>query len=194
MNKTDDTQDTEDGLVLSSLWDGEASDADAALALSAYGRDAEARDRWRTYAIVGAALRNDVAVHVNEERLARVMHAVQQQPLVPDAAAKLEVRPPVAANDAVWRWKMVAGVAGATAIGALSWGMLRDNANMPGEQRQWAGGSTPSVVASTPSGAMLRNPDVEALLAEHRLYGGMSAVQVSSGFLRNATYELPSKR
>jgi sigma-E factor negative regulatory protein RseA len=40
----------------------------------------------------------------------------------------------------------------------------------------------------------LRQPELEALLAEHRQYGGLSAVQVSSGFLRNATYELPAKR
>lgn len=194
MNTADDTQDTEEGLVLSSLWDGEASDADAAAALSTYGRDAEARDRWRMYAMVGDALRSDVAVRSNDEWLGRVMQAVQQQPLEQDRAAKLQAKPQVAANDAVWRWKLVAGVAGATAIGALSWGMLRDNASLQGGAPQWAGSNTPAVIASTPSGTMLRNPDVEALLAEHRLYGGISAVQVSSGFLRNATYELPPKR
>ena len=30
---------------------------------------------------------------------------------------------------------------------------------------------------------------LEALLAEHRQHGGMSALQMPSGFIRNATYE-----
>jgi sigma-E factor negative regulatory protein RseA len=41
---------------------------------------------------------------------------------------------------------------------------------------------------------MIRNPELEALLAAHRQHGGVSVIQVSSGFLRNATYEVPADR
>ena len=194
MNKAVDTPDTEARLVLSSLWDGEASEADTVEALSVYGRDAVVRERWEVYALVGDALRNDAIVRSNGDWLDRVMHEVQQQPLVQNTAIKAQARSLVAANDPVWRWKRIAGVACVTAIGALSWGMLRESSILEAGQPRWAVANPPSVVAATTSGTMLRNPDVEALLAEHRLYGGISAVQVSSGFLRNATYEVPAKR
>jgi sigma-E factor negative regulatory protein RseA len=41
-----------------------------------------------------------------------------------------------------------------------------------------------SVMPST----MLRDPQLDALLAAHRQFGGTSALQMPSGFLRNATY------
>jgi sigma-E factor negative regulatory protein RseA len=45
----------------------------------------------------------------------------------------------------------------------------------------------------TPQGVMLRNPELEALMAAHRQYGGMTALQMPAGFLRTATFD-PSVR
>jgi len=36
---------------------------------------------------------------------------------------------------------------------------------------------------------MLRDPRLDALLAAHRQFGGTSALQMPSGFLRNATFD-----
>jgi sigma-E factor negative regulatory protein RseA len=41
---------------------------------------------------------------------------------------------------------------------------------------------------------MLRDPHLDALMAAHRQFGGPSALQNSSGFLRNATFDMPLSR
>jgi len=56
-----------------------------------------------------------------------------------------------------------------------------------------------ALLAATPSGVakahgelqpvMLRDPRLDALLAAHRQFGGTSALQMPSGFLRNATFD-----
>jgi sigma-E factor negative regulatory protein RseA len=48
---------------------------------------------------------------------------------------------------------------------------------------------TTAVVVNTPQGAVIRDTQLEALMAEHRQHGGMSALQMPAGFLRNATYD-----
>ena len=40
---------------------------------------------------------------------------------------------------------------------------------------------------------MLRDPRLDELLAAHRQFGGASALPTSAGFLRNATFEQPSR-
>jgi sigma-E factor negative regulatory protein RseA len=45
-----------------------------------------------------------------------------------------------------------------------------------------------AVVVNTPQGAVIRDAQLETLMAEHRQHGGMSALQMPAGFLRNATY------
>ena len=113
------------------------------------------------------------------------------------------VRAP-AANDPVMRWKLVAGVASLAAVMAVSWGALR---SVPGAAPVATGvvlaSNTPAVPASigdlseqaaapvvvnTAQGTLIRDARLEQLLAEHRQYGGMSALQMPAGFLRNATY------
>lgn len=47
----------------------------------------------------------------------------------------------------------------------------------------------PSVAVNTGQGVLIRDAQLEALLAEHRQHGGMSALQTPSGFIRNATYD-----
>ncbi|HOF51200.1 MAG TPA: anti-anti-sigma factor, partial [Rhodoferax sp.] len=40
---------------------------------------------------------------------------------------------------------------------------------------------------------MLRDPELDALMAAHQQLGGHSALQMPSGFLRNATFERPAR-
>ena len=51
-----------------------------------------------------------------------------------------------------------------------------------------------AVVVNTSQGPVLRDPRLEQLLAEHRQYGGMSALQMPAGFLRDATHQADSQR
>ena len=40
---------------------------------------------------------------------------------------------------------------------------------------------------------MIRDPQLDELLAAHRQLGGASALQMPAGFLRNATFEGPTR-
>jgi len=67
-------------------------------------------------------------------------------------------------------------MAPATALGDLSTPQLKASA----DKRELAM-STPPI--------MIRDPQLDAFLAAHRQFGGTSALQMPTGFLRNATFE-----
>jgi sigma-E factor negative regulatory protein RseA len=50
-------------------------------------------------------------------------------------------------------------------------------------------GTSALTMSSDEPQVMIRDPHLDALLAAHRQFGGASALQMPSGFLRNATYE-----
>jgi sigma-E factor negative regulatory protein RseA len=113
-----------------------------------------------------------------------------------------------AANQPVFRWKLVAGLASLAAAAAIGWNWI-GNAGAPAgarlaQQQQGAvvAASEPSPRAAAPnrvvvgSGSaapqvMLRDARLDELLAAHQQAGGAS--QMPSGFLRNATFESPSR-
>jgi sigma-E factor negative regulatory protein RseA len=52
-----------------------------------------------------------------------------------------------------------------------------------------------AIIASAVPNAqrMIRDPELDALLVAHGAMGGNSALQLPSGFLRNATFERPAR-
>lgn len=107
------------------------------------------------------------------------------------------------ANDALFRWKLVAGLASLTAVFAVSWSVIGGALDAPAAGPQLAAASVPAasaepdapaVLVQTTQGQVLRDPRLEQLLAEHRQFGGMSALQAPAGFLRNATYDSSPQR
>ena len=111
------------------------------------------------------------------------------------------VRPPEAANAAVYRWRMVAGLATVAAVSVLGWALLRGVPDDTGSAlasaapasatvRAGDGPASPSVAPEqAPPLVMIRDPNLDALLAAHKQFGGTSALQAPAGFLRNATFE-----
>ncbi|RYX97664.1 MAG: anti-sigma factor [Comamonadaceae bacterium] len=117
-------------------------------------------------------------------------------PPAPGMAVPVQSRP--AAND--FRWKMVAGFASVAAVAAIAWtvtGMssvpagpqlaLQSPPQTQPQQRQLAGEE--QILVASPQGTMVRDARLEEMLAAHKQFGGTSALQVPSGFLRNATFE-----
>ena len=125
-----------------------------------------------------------------------------------------------AANAPVFRWKLVAGFASFAAVTAVAWMSLsgaglggtggngaqlaslsqpRQAADMPA--RGWVATSSSGPVAEggsdvaavNGSAVMIRDPHLDALLGAHKQFGGTSALQGPSGFLRNATFETPGR-
>jgi sigma-E factor negative regulatory protein RseA len=177
---------------LSALHDGQLDAARAALLVRASLQDENLMLQWRSMSAISHVLHAQVALPETAQ-------------LSPTAA---EVAPGIvpttrqeAANDGTFRWKMVAGIAGFAAVGSLVWGLL-GAAGSPGLQQgaALAGRSNnetsnaavtlvnaPSLQNASQEQVMIRNPHLDELLAAHKQFGGISALQQPAGSLRSVS-------
>lgn len=199
---------------LSALADGQLQGAELADALD-YAAQDEAMATWQLYHLVGDVLRSsELAKPVDTDFMSRLRTELAKEPLpvraqeavqvavvAPDAAA--------AANASVFRWKMAAGFASLAAVAAIGWSSLSSLQGGPGQTpagSQLAQSSERSVGAPFAPAApvvavadadgqqvMIRDPRLDELLAAHKQFGSTSALQMPAGFLRNATFETPSR-
>ncbi|TSE36994.1 hypothetical protein Tfont_01396 [Tepidimonas fonticaldi] len=188
---------------LSALFDGECGPSQVQTALD--GADAGAdRAAWDAYRCIGDALRaraGSAEGGADPAFVRAVMARVAAEPAPPRSEAPPVVADPlpVAANDAVFRWKMVAGVAALAAVVAVAWqvgavpGAVETAPRMAqAEPPQTVTVSLPSAPAPV-AGVVVRDPQLEELMAAHRQWGGASALQTSAGFLRAASYDVPAR-
>jgi sigma-E factor negative regulatory protein RseA len=196
--------------LMSALADGQLGGEDFAAALQACQHDESAFASWAAYHVIGEVLRSPEPVapvadlaflgRLNQ-RLSREPHEpllrVSHQPVALDSAAQARGKTGAnvvyhrgaASNDSMLPWKWVAGFASLAAISAIAWnasGLL-----MPDAAPQLAQGPAQQVLVASPQGPIVRDARLEELLAAHKQLGGASALQVPSGFLRNATFETP---
>lgn len=221
--------------LLSQLADGQC-DADlAGRAVSHCLADGELRRTWVEWHLIGDVMREGAPAASGWQRsgtAAAVMARLASEP-VPQAAVRLVTRDqpdlpqaparPIdvttgrsAANDAVFRWRLVAGVTSLLAVGSLAFALWGQGSRAPGAELA-QGAPAPAlpyavVVAPAPAGAsvaagtpaapagseivvasaqgqVIRDARLEELLAAHRQMGAPNAWQVPSGFLRNATFD-----
>ena len=194
-----DTMDKQE--LISALADGQLRDADLARGIVAAAASPEGRASWTTYQVIGEVLRTGsapLAVSAPDAFLDRLRQSLQQEPALVPAVPAIPVAAPIvvrhdtqpAANDG--RWKLVAGVASVAAVAAVGWSMW--GAAAPGSQPQLAVAPAAVIpVATQRAPAMIRDPRLDQLLQAHRQLGGATALQTSSGFLRNATFEGPAR-
>lgn len=199
---------------LSALVDGELdATAEAALWRDGEGGGDVVCATWARYQLIGDALRGAAPQAADGARVAAIMQRVRQERAAP---APVHLSAPVvlapghtiavteAANDAVFRWKMLAGFASLAAVVAVAWNMAGTGdmggtagpqlAQLPAQTAPVAAASaTPEapVLVAGEQGPVLRDPRLEELMAAHRQAGGMSALQMPAGFLRNAAFDLP---
>lgn len=195
--------------ALSALLDGEGHADDLSILLAAGAEEmAELRAGGQAYDMIGDVLRGR-AVHAlagGEAFAATVMaqlHDETETPALPQPVVlQTVVDQPLAVNDAVFRWKLVAGLASLAAVAAVTWsvGMGGRDGAVAGPQMASASpapgpvAAVQPVVVQTAQGQVLRDARLEQLLSEHRQFGGMSALQAPAGFLRNATYDASPQR
>ncbi|AVO43033.1 sigma-E factor negative regulatory protein [Simplicispira suum] len=194
--------------LLSALADGELEGEELAQALALCTQDAS-RASWHTYHLIGDVLRSpELARASDSERLLlRLRTELAQSPAQSTTASSdipISAEPVVrvpgssAANDSIWRWKLVAGFASMAAVAAIGWNSL---SVLRGEQPQAAqlaaaappAASAPTELAQAGAPVMIRDPRLDELLAAHKQFGGASALQMPAGFLRNATFEAPER-
>lgn len=194
--------------ALSALADGEIDPRELDGLLEACDEQTDVRLTWHSYQVIGDVLRGSApaaAVESPQTFLAGIQSRLQAEPVLSLPVSTLpQVRAP-AANEAVFRWKMVAGVASLAAVMAVSWSVLSGAPSSAGGAAgpQMALMQSPPVAAetapgtvlvSTDRGTLIRDARLEELLAEHRQFGGMSALQMPAGFLRDATHDVAPKR
>lgn len=195
----DDTMDSRNEDI-SALADGRLHGEAFAAAVQAVCADRQAMATWHAYHVIGDVLRSGEAAYAAPAApfLARLSERLAQEdcprPGAGDGVRPIEMRP--AANDGVFRWKLVAGVASVAAVAAVGWSVVAPGFATGGAQL--ASASAPdsrpaTVLAATGQGVMIRDPRLDELMAAHRQFGGASALQMPAGFLRNATFEGPAR-
>jgi sigma-E factor negative regulatory protein RseA len=189
---------------LSAMVDGEFDPVEMVQALGAVAGDANNVRQWHAYHVVGDVLRSAelAAVGRDLEFLRKFEQQLAQEPVYPrpQSTALQATLDGVArnhsANAGSLRWKLVAGVACSALVMVVSMGQWQQPESQPGVQLSSAPSTKPAAIAPPlPTEAvtpvMIRDPELDRLLAAHQQLGGHSALQRSSGFLRNATFEVP---
>ncbi|MDQ3060181.1 MAG: sigma-E factor negative regulatory protein [Pseudomonadota bacterium] len=194
---------------LSALVDDELGQEEMAALLDAWQQDESAPGCWHAYHLIGETLRSQgqalpgaaldgelafvtrLGQRLAQEAAARPL-AGELAPSAPrqPAAARVPHRG-AASNDSNFRWKLVAGAASLAAVSAIAWnasGLLA-----PASAPELARSSLPpaQILVASPQGTMVRDARLEELLAAHKQFGATSALQEPSGFLRNATFDMP---
>ena len=207
---------------ISALADGQLRGEAFARTLDALEQKADARATWHAYHLIGDVMRSaelgdaradaqfvsTLRTRLAQERPYGPPQALVQAPdainLVASHAGNTPANgqfsskdaansTPQAANDSYW--KLLAGLASLAAVVAVVWGLAGGLDTAPGGQL--AGANNPAnpnvIVVSTPSGDVLRDARLVEMMAAHKQFGGTSALQMPSGFLRNATFD-PAQR
>ena len=199
---------------LSALADGQLSKDEEELTLDWLAQDEEAQLSWNTYHLLGEVMRSGVASCPDRcaafmQRMNVALAKESIQPLQMDAIKKEAIQARsqgskaensiknTAANDAFIHWRWVGGVAAVLAVVVVSWqgfsgeldqGTAPQIAQVIVPTRQSVA-ALPLVAARDETPVMIRDPQLDALLAAHKQFGGTSAFQKPSGFLSNAVFE-----
>jgi sigma-E factor negative regulatory protein RseA len=188
--------------LISAMADGQLRGGAFSRGMELAARDPAALEAWHTYHLIGDVLRSSelaagsspvVFLSRLRSRLQheeRLSEPVSSDPLLP--ATPGEMRPQAAANDATFRWKLVAGFASVAAVAAITWTAVGGLAGKPA-QAELAAIPAGTISAANVPGAMIRDPQLDEFLAAHRQVAGVSALQAPAGFLRNAAFEGSSR-
>lgn len=191
MNETEDQ--------LSALMDGALNADQCADIVARLSSDPELHSRWDMYHLVGDVLRQParpVQVHdpefLNRLRLRLATESVSRaNPVVTPVLQSMQERPRPAllkpsANDGQWR--LVAGLASVVLMVTMVWQGLP----WGGFTHESVGLHTAQQTALPLTGAtpvMIRDPQLDALLAAQRQFSGTPTFRTPAGFLQNATFE-----
>lgn len=197
--------------LLSALVDSHLTPAECIAVLDACKHDSSLLDQWNAYHVVGDLLQYSAlgaARGADMAFVSRVQNRLTSEPAPvvkelhshsarclkssePEIVlARLESTEPGqhAANDGSYRWRMAAGFASLTAVCAVAWG-VSGLLTRPDAPQLALDPVKAQIVVSSTMGLMVRDIRLEEQLADHRQLGGGAALQMPSGFFRNAAFE-----
>jgi sigma-E factor negative regulatory protein RseA len=189
----------EDWAALSSMVDGEAAPGAQAQCLAIWAQRADARERWRSYQLIGDVLRSGELAR-DEAHDAAFLAALRARLAVepPVLRPKAETSGPVARRLRTWGVP-VAAAAGVAVVAGVTI-VLRTTVPVPPEPAIAArGAEVPLVVASEPaaaaaavavstqavSGRLIRDARLDRYFAAHRQSANGTALQMPGAGVRN---------
>ncbi len=201
---------------LSALMDSELTGAEQTLAMSWLLADPAAQTTWHAYHLVGDVLRTDVLATSADDFafLARLQQKISLEPAASGTSSIAFPAPTVLPGDKAvpvptdqrpqsanapsfgpLRWAGAAFTVAMAVVAGAVWAPL--STSLPSSSASLAAlGTTGSAKADNAgtevalgADGMLRDPRLDQLINAHQQLGGHSALQMPSGFLRNATYE-----
>ena len=198
--------------LLSALVDGELHGEGFARTVEWAGDAEDGRLTWHAYQVVGNVLRSGDAMVSDrdaafmEKLKLGLQHETPRIPrlitpdliangAIPTKAGSLNSSNVEGANDTLFRWKLLAGVASLAMVSVIGWQVVSGSDNQQGAsqlaqaQTEKTDVAALQVASDDAPQVMIRDPQLDALLAAHRQFGGTSALQMPAGFLRNATFE-----
>jgi sigma-E factor negative regulatory protein RseA len=184
---------------VSDLADGLLRGAAFADAMALLDAKSQARVYWHGLHVAGDVLRGETAANVTNTSkdmafldTFRINLTKEPRLMAIPVSVPNVAKPTISvANDSFFNWKWVGGLSTAAAVVALSWNLVSTTATAPngsGAQLAQSAVQAAPVATQTSAGVMLRNPQLDALIAAHNQVGGSSALQMPSGFLRSATF------
>ena len=210
--RTTMTSRTSTSELMSALADGQLRDDELASAWQMIEKNDDASISWNYYHLIGDVLRSPVASsHLASipasvsfvNRLNLKLHAKEPQAKVADplveplvvrsSSAPLHVphksQRGTAANDDVFRWKLLAGFASLAAVSVITWSAtgptgLADLSPQIAQSR-----NATQILVASPQGIVVQDARLNELLAAHKQLGSMSALQAPPGFLQSAAFE-----
>ena len=188
---------------VSALMDGELQTSAQQASVAALLGDAHAREAWHAYHLVGDILRSEeLAAGAHDlQFLAKLEKRLSQETMTPFVAMPETVvvlpiggQRQTSANSDRFRWRMVAGGALTFAMAVLAVFIAEPNpwrASVPmaAAPQKVQDVRIEMAATSVTADGMIRDPRLDQLLSAHQQLGGHSALQMPSGFLRNATYD-----
>jgi sigma-E factor negative regulatory protein RseA len=199
---------------VSALVDGQLLGDEFVQALADLESSSLAREKWDIYHVLGDVMRSNQASARTHDAdfVRRLRQSISDATVdsINSAAVPIGARAPQhltseSANDGSWR--RVAGFASVALVAALAWqGLNWSGVSDPAPTPQLAEQSgqpaanaasdaafaqadgSPALAITADTAIMIRDPQLDALLAAHRQFGGTSALQMPAGFLRNAAF------
>lgn len=182
--------------LLSALADGELAMGTADAGLQDVFLSRALHGDWNSYQVIGHVLRGSTGAteflgadpaflqrlntRLADEKIALVM------PVTP-GGIQVALPNQSAANEGVFRWKLLAGFASLSAALVIAWNFV--GAPDASTALQLSQSSVvEQVVVASPQGPMVRDARLEELMTAHKQLGG-SSLQAPSGFLRNAGFD-----
>ncbi len=202
--------------AISALADGELSGDEFLRTVTRLGDSPDDRLTWLAYHVTGDVMRSGVSLARDSDTafMRRFKQSLAQE-LPPSGSAfaidNIAINEDLArakdlnrlnneaANDDHFRWKWMAGLASVVIVSLVGWQTVGHWGSTPGGAQlvQKAVDVPPTTLQASASAmlpvpeasVMLRDPQLDALMAAHRQFGGASALQMPTGFLRNATFD-----